>query len=150
MKPLTSRLRVATILSLLVAILTVAYQSPSLATSSPEQRMASFLNQARVDAGLRPLTLSEGLSKISHRHSVAMADSGTIWHTKNLARVLRDYRWNTAGENVGYGPSLKALNDAFMGSKPHRANVLSTRYRRMGVGVVERQGDIFVTFTFLG
>ena len=43
-------------------------------------------------------------------------------------------KWCSLGENVGYGPSVTAIEDAYMASPGHRANILSTKWNGAGVG----------------
>jgi uncharacterized protein YkwD len=77
-----------------------------------------------------------------------MANQQTIFHTSNLAGALANLRWTIAGENVGMGPSMNALHQAFMLSPEHRRNNLEKRFHRFGVGVVWRSGIAFITVEF--
>jgi uncharacterized protein YkwD len=47
----------------------------------------------------------------------------------------------SVGENIAYGQSSPAsVMDAWMNSSGHRANILNSGYRSMGVGVVPDRG----------
>jgi uncharacterized protein YkwD len=79
-----------------------------------------------------------------------MADAGELFHTGDLAAKLRGLRWSVGGENVGVAPSLDDLQDAFMASKPHRSNILREGYDHTAIGVVQSDGNFWVTVIFYG
>ena len=54
------------------------------------------------------------------------------------------------GQNVGTGPTVRAVFRAFMRSADHRANMLDRCYRRTGYGVVKFRGAAWVTVNFAG
>jgi uncharacterized protein YkwD len=56
--------------------------------------------------------------------------------------------WRYVGENVGYGPDAVTVHRAFMGSAPHRANILDQDFTRVGVGAVVRNGRVSVSEVF--
>jgi uncharacterized protein YkwD len=114
-----------------------------------ELHMKRLINRAREDHDRDKLRLSERLSNKARRHSRAMADEGTIFHS-DLRKTVEDFVWSLAGENVGMGPSMISLHKAFMNSPPHRENVLDRRFERVGIGVVWRDGTAFITVLFLG
>jgi uncharacterized protein YkwD len=113
-------------------------------------RMLELTNSARVNNDLRPLKLDTDLSKYARRHSRAMANQDRLFHSANLAAKLRGKSWRVAGENVAYGSSLAQIQRSFMGSKPHRANILRKAYRHAAIGVVRSGGNFWVTVIFYG
>lgn len=58
-------------------------------------------------------------------------------------------RWCGLAENVGYAGSRKAVNEIFMRSAPHRANILNTSWNGAGVGVAKRGDRVFVVQVFI-
>jgi uncharacterized protein YkwD len=56
--------------------------------------------------------------------------------------------WTMVAENSGVGPSVSALDAAFMASAPHRANILNAAYTQIGVGVVVADGRVWVAEIF--
>jgi uncharacterized protein YkwD len=42
--------------------------------------------------------------------------------------------WRKLGENIGYGPSIDAVQATYMASPPHRANILDPQFNRIGTG----------------
>jgi uncharacterized protein YkwD len=118
--------------------------------ASPGREMASLINKARAAARLKPLSLNITLSKYAARHSNVMATQDLLHHNRALGRQLRHLPWRSLGENVGVGPSIASLHPAFMASPGHRRNILDRRYKKVGVGVVVRDGLTWVTVVFYG
>ena len=70
------------------------------------------------------------------RHSREMASRGYLFHTKHVGVYLHGVTWHVWGENVGETTgSVAHLESAFMHSPVHRANILNTHYRHIGIGV---------------
>jgi uncharacterized protein YkwD len=127
--------------------------APPAPVARPELA-AEFLaltNADRAAAGLGPLVPADRLSYAT-RHSRRMAELGYIFHSGDaqLRGALRGTGWVVAGENVGVGPALEGLQEAFMASAPHRHNILGTAYDRAAIGVVESDGVLWITVVFSG
>jgi uncharacterized protein YkwD len=140
---------------LLVTLLFLGFlQTPAHAATSLERQMLNLTNASRADHGVHRLRLDAGRTTKAHKHSAAMArcDCG-LFHTGDPADFyLRGVRWSKWGENVGEtsGSDLSVLQQAFMDSPVHRHNILDDRFRRVGVGVVVRDGKAWVTLFFYG
>jgi len=102
-----------------------------------------MVNGSRAAHGLRPLKLSEKISRRAHRHSMKMARSRTLYHS------CVSCKYRNASENVGVARSMKRVHNMMMSSSGHRGNILTSRYRRIGVGVVKRGGRFWVTEVFV-
>ena len=124
--------------------------SPAQAGTRLRSAMVPLINDDRTDKDRAALKLDLELSRYAKRHSRDMADEGEIFHTEDLAAKLKGKSWSIAGENVGMGPSLSDLEDAFMASTPHRRNILNREFDHVAVGVVESQGNFWVTVIFYG
>jgi uncharacterized protein YkwD len=92
-------------------------------------------NANRTASGLRALKPQDCLQHAAVRQAKLMAQQEQIFH-QDLGRVLRDCGLNTAGENVAYGypTGRSVVNDGWMNSEGHRANILSTAFTLMGIG----------------
>jgi uncharacterized protein YkwD len=119
--------------------------SPASATTIREARMLAKINHARATHGLRPLTASPDLVAAARGHTVAMAGARSLFHTASFSSLCC---WDTIVENVGYGFTVRGLHSQFMHSAPHRANILDPRMRQVGVGIVQRDGALWVTEVF--
>ncbi len=120
--------------------------------SAEEQQFWALTNQARASAGLPALQWDDGAANIARAWSQNLANAGTLSHNPNLvaqidAQVTTD--WTRIGENVGYGPSVGSIQNAFLNSPPHTANILGD-YNRVGIGtVLDGSGRLWVTLDFI-
>ena len=113
--------------------------------------MLCLLNQTRRAHGLRRLRGNARLLKAAERHSRSMVGRGYFSHddpggASPLDRVrrtgyLRGARAFACGENIGYGQdptsTPRSMMRAWMASTPHRANILTGRFREVGIGGVQ-------------
>lgn len=121
----------------------VAAPSASAETSSSAftSRLVTLVNEARAQHGLRSLSVAGGTSSVAASWSSHMASSSTLAHNPNLQSQLESHgspSWTTYGENVGEGPTSSAdkLFTAYMNSPEHRANILDSGYRYIGIATV--------------
>lgn len=121
-----------------------------------ESRLIAELNRDREQHGLPPLRVHQGLTQVAREHSRRMADANQLSHQfagedRVSARIAStNLRFHTSGENVGLNSSLEGVEPEFMDSPPHRANILNPKYDRVGIGVVEKDGVLWVTQDFAG
>ncbi|MGH2784695.1 MAG: CAP domain-containing protein [Actinomycetota bacterium] len=142
-----------TVSAVLVAAIAAAFMAlaaPSAsALSSYESCFVNSLNAERSAVGRPKLAVKGDLVSNARNHSADMAADGTIYHNDNLAKEI-DGNWWALGENVGMGPSCESIHDAFMASPGHKANILDKDYNQIGVGVVVKDGTVYVTEVFAG
>ncbi|PLS76474.1 MAG: hypothetical protein CYG61_01945, partial [Actinobacteria bacterium] len=117
---------------------------------APASASVSSINAVRESADLRAVAEHGGLAAVATRHSRDMAARGAIFHTASIeaavGSVLPD--WTRAGENVGVGGSVSAVNAEFLRSSTHRANIVGD-YTLAGVGVfTSGDGQVWVTQVF--
>ena len=96
-------------------------------------------NGNRAAHGVAALKLNDCLKHAAIRQAKAMARQEQIFH-QDLGRVMTDCKLNTAGENVAYGyrSGTSVVNDGWMNSEGHRANILNPSFTLIGIGA--RQG----------
>ncbi|WP_051171600.1 CAP domain-containing protein [Sporomusa ovata] len=59
--------------------------------------------------------------------------------------------YRSAGENIGYNYSVKKLEEAWMNSPGHRANILNTSYTHVGLGLYPGEnGSLYGVQVFAG
>ena len=130
------------------------------ALSSAESCFFNATNHERAARGIPKLALKSDLTSIARRHSNWMAGDQRIYHADstsphyregdNLAKEISG-NWWAAGENVGMGPDCSRIQDAFMGSPAHKANILDRDYNQVGVGVAyDSDHTMYVTVDFAG
>jgi uncharacterized protein YkwD len=134
-------------LSLAFAVLLAG---PASAARPKERRMLRLINQERVQRGRDRLVMREYLVRNARRHSIDMAEAGHWYHNDNLLGQLWNHAWTTIAENVGYCPTVQRMHDWFMGSPPHRQNLLDPDFERVGIGIVRRDGSLWFTEVFTG
>lgn len=91
-------------------------------------------NHQRLRHDRVKLTRSDCLQGFARMQARRMAHKQEIFH-QDLQDILDDCHLNLVGENVAYGfTSGKAVvNQGWMKSPEHRANILERRYRRMAI-----------------
>lgn len=94
-------------------------------------------NAARADAGLPGLSVSSCLAGMAQQHADRLAAARSLHH-QDLGGVMSGCGMSTAGENVAMnynGPA--AMVNQWLESPGHRANLLSSRFSLIGVGVAQ-------------
>jgi uncharacterized protein YkwD len=104
-----------------------------------------LLNRERNRRGLRRLRLNRKLTAASIRHSRNMVRKGFFAHGNYVARILnvryvgRRGPWSL-GENIAWGTGSLAtpaqIVRGWMNSPGHRHNILSRKFRDIGIGIV--------------
>jgi uncharacterized protein YkwD len=122
--------------------------------SRAERELYASINQARRSQGLPMLRWDDSLAAAARRHAEVMAQRGTAQHGFDgepslSARVKQTgARFTWLSENVTQGPTAQFIHAQFMNSPPHRANILDTDMDSIGVGIVERNGQLFTVEDF--
>jgi uncharacterized protein YkwD len=114
-----------------------------------ETAVLASVNQLRAKHGLRALRFSARLSAAADRHSSAMgakgffshdsADGSAFWKRIRRYYTDRNYRYWSVGENMLWSsPDVEASQalDMWMKSPSHRANLLSRKWREIGLAAV--------------
>jgi uncharacterized protein YkwD len=125
----------------------------SIATKH-EAYMLYLVNEARADAGVRPMRVDGDLNQSSEWHSAWMLRTDTFSHTGYNGTRVADRVENAGydltgswavGENlavrqVGGKPGLwddvRALHSMLMNSPSHRENLLDGRFDEGGIGII--------------
>lgn len=101
--------------------------------------------RARGNAGMTAHRDDARLTRIAQRHARRMARSASIWHD-NLAGWANG---RAVAQNVAFADSGAGTVRVMMASGPHRANILSRRYRFIGVGAARAcNGLVMVSVDF--
>ncbi len=139
--------------ALALALLTLAFTAlflPRVAgaqsASAAEGSFAELIAQERMKAGLASYRGATDLADVARAHAERMATEGRLYHNPNLREQVQN--WDVVGENVGKGVTVADIHQAFMESDTHRREILSPRLTEVGVGVVQRNGLIWVSQVF--
>lgn len=112
----------------------------------PARRLFSLINAERAAEGLGQLRWNSTLEVVALDWSATMADEERLYHRPDLADVITS-AWRRMGENVGVGPEIDRLHQAFMDSPGHRRNVAGD-YDQVGIAVVDAGPRIWVAVNF--
>jgi uncharacterized protein YkwD len=140
------------LLALLLAVAVPAQLATSQQASAirPRAVLLRWINQARLDHGIRKIGMIDVLALRAARHSADMARVRRLFHSSRLyAKVAR---WNPRcwGETIGVGPTAPAVYRAWMRSAPHRRILLASRYRQIGIGIAVARGNWWITAIVYG
>jgi hypothetical protein len=145
---------------LLLCVLTICVIAATSALAQPsgsaEQTLLQLANQARAAHGLAPLAWDDSLARAARAH--------LQWVVRNQSELLHQYsgepdlvarggaagaRFGTIAENLaGHGDSPAALQQIWMTTPTHRANLLDPHLNLVGIAVVQSQGLFFAVEDF--
>lgn len=127
--------------------------SPVLAAL--EQEMVDAVNAERRAGELPPYEVDPALAAVARAHAQDMVDRDYLSHITPEGKTYRDRLSENglepywSGENFIYvvRPAEETVAYAiawFMDDPPHRDNLLSVHYERIGVGVASRPGSGYI------
>ena len=122
--------------------------------SQREQQLFDLVNRERQKAGLNKLEWSDRLAQAALAHSRLLAENRDLSHQFPGEPVLQQrvggtgLRFNSVAENVAAAPDVDTAHTALMKSPGHRANILHQDYNAVGISIVERDHELFVTQDF--
>ncbi len=127
-------------------------QAPSNDTntgvSSYASQVLQLVNQERAKEGLSALTTNSTLQAAAEKRAQETVQSFS--HTRpngtSFSTVLKEYgiSYRAAGENIAYGQKTpQEVVKAWMNSSGHRANIMSPKFGKIGIGVYQKNGVIY-------
>ena len=149
--------RLLALLALLATAFALVGASPSQAQPTGKKAEKRYEAQAfaatnaqRAKEGLDALEKAECVQHAAVRQAKKMARQKRMFH-QDMGKVMRECKLGLVGENVAYGyPSGKSVvNDGWMHSAGHRANILTPGFTQMGIGARKgRDGRWYVAQVF--
>ena len=159
MQPMSALKRIVWILMVLWGLVLVAGRAGAQ-EENPALQFYTLVNRTRLDNGLPPYGWSDLLAAAAQRHAGDLAAHRLASHTGSDGSTPRQriaeagyVAWGNGavvGENfwTGYGSVQDAL-DWFMEDLTHRENILSSRYREIGIGVAtDSEGRAYYVLDF--
>jgi uncharacterized protein YkwD len=134
-----SKLRFGFLLAIFTLILSVNVRTERLDI----ENLLSLVNQDRVEHGLPALTLDPVLNLAAMAKAQDMTSKNYFAHTSPSGATpwhwfkTLGYAYTYAGENLaeGYTDAIE-LEQSWMSSETHRANILSPHYSDVGLAIV--------------
>jgi uncharacterized protein YkwD len=139
--------------SVLIAPGAAAAATQAVDVSTFATRVVQLTNAERAKVGLAPLTTNAALTKAAQTYAGVLSQDTCFAHNcapvpdlktrlQQAGYTFSGYRSWSYGENIAAGyQTPEAVVAAWMASSGHRANILSSSFRDLGVGVVSRSGS---------
>ena len=115
--------------------------------SDGQTAVQNEMNTDRSANGLRALPTHPQLNAKAQAWAEKLARDGKLSHS-NLSTGVPSC-WRSLGENVGYGGSAAAVQDAYMKSTGHRNNILSGKWSYVGVGFAKAGSRTYTVQVFM-
>lgn len=122
-----------------------------LPASAEEWEVLRITNNERMNAGLAPLTMLPALQTATDTRALELIQSFS--HTRpdgsDCFTVISEVGLNcsSAGENIAAGyQNPSAVMGGWMNSDGHRANILNSGFKHIGVGYVYRQNTEYTRY----
>lgn len=147
----------AILLASIAAVAQNAVPENPVMTSAEQDAASQLVQDANSDRSpnhLNPLREDPKLTQAAWDHAQRMVASGALTHQVSgepdlIVRVQQaGVRCNTVAENVAEGPTPDKINDEWMHSTAHRANLLDPRVNAIGVAVVKEHGEMYAVEDF--
>jgi uncharacterized protein YkwD len=152
------RVVIRTAAVILIAFASVAIPSAQAqsgtGTNAAELELLASVNRTRKAQGLPGLKWSDALATAARKHAAVMAQHGTAGHGYSgepsmAARATQaGAKFSWLAENVCQGARVEAVDEEFLNSPKHRANILDSDMDSIGIGVVERAGQLYAVEDF--
>lgn len=108
-----------------------------------EKIILDLVNKERSNRSLEALAFDTQLQNIARSFSKDMFARGYFSHYSPEGFTVADRAASSGvdflviGENLAYAPSVELAHKGLMNSEGHRANILSTDYGKVGIGVID-------------
>jgi len=122
--------------------------------SSAERILLDSVNAERKAQGIPALAWDDALAVAARSHAAEMARRNSVAHVlpdepSLPARATRaGVRFSWLSENVVSAGTVDNAHAQFVKSPAHRANILDPDMDRIGIGVAQRGGQVFVVEDF--
>jgi len=123
-------------------------------SAAAEQELFRMTNRDRAEAGVPELEWNEWLAQAARKHAAEMARRGRLSHQFPGEPGLRDrvaatsIHFNASAENIALGLITAGINQDWMLSPGHRANILDPKYNAIGVAVVRNGDELYAVTDF--
>ena len=128
--------------------------SASAQTESVERQIFEAANQARRAQGLMRLKWDASLARAAAQHAAAMAREDTLSHQLRREPDLGARAQHVGvyfisiSENIAEGSDAANISGQWERSPEHRQNLLDPDMNVIGIGIAERNGELFAVEDF--
>lgn len=140
-------------LAIWTVVLTIIAPSSASASVADESSFIAQVNATRASVGLPALQPDVQLTNLARGWAGSMRDGVCgegvfICHASPISAGVT-HPWAKLGENVGTGPDVGSVMQAFIASPGHYANVVDPEFTHIGVGVVWDGNRMYTTHRFM-
>ena len=124
------------------------------AQTADERRLVDLTNQARAEAGLKPVEWDLNLANAARTHALLMSQQGEISHRYTGEADLPERaasagaHFSVIAENIAAGTTPGQIHGAWMQSKVHHDNLMNPEIDRIGVALVPARGTLYAVADF--
>jgi hypothetical protein len=147
------RVALLAVVALVATLLAPVAPADAAPARIAELRMLELVNQERAARGLPTLRERYDIRDVAYAWSAHMGRTGTFAHNPRYSSQI--CCWSRIAENIAYSggrtDAVKAaehLHRQLMGSSGHRANILGSSYREVGIGIWFDGNRMYVTQNF--
>lgn len=130
----------------LVAIAVVTVFALTGCLTQSQGKAHGLVNEARARAGVPQLAHDPQAQAKAQAWAENLASRNQLAHSRLSDGVTG---WQMIAENVGWGSSIEHVQQQFMASPGHRANILDRRFTHLGTGVALGNGKTYVVHVFV-
>ena len=119
-----------------------AAQSTAPVTSPMEQDLFRMTNAARSEQGLAPLQWDDSLAQAARAHADLLLQNGQLSHqfpgeaSLAVRAAQAGAHFQAIAENIAEAPGVDSIQNSWMNSPPHRANILDPNLNAVGFAVL--------------
>lgn len=135
---------------------TAATATSSTNVAAAEQQAVSLMNADRRANGLPDLQVDSRLTTVAQNYAQDMVNRNYFSHTNPEGQTPFDrmkqagISYSSAGENIAMNQNVQAAETALMSDSGHRANILSSNFTKVGIGVAfDKNGNVYVVQDFI-
>jgi uncharacterized protein YkwD len=130
------------IIGMSASVITLVNKHTSSSASITANGIVADTNEQRQDSNLAPLVVNPNLAQAAQAKASDMVAQNYWSHNTPTGQTpwqfiaQKGYNFSLAGENLAYGFSNSdAVLNAWMNSQDHRANILNSSYKNIGIGI---------------
>lgn len=122
--------------------------------SGDQLQLFNLVNHERETRGLPKLQWDDHLAQSADAHNRLVTARDELSHQFPGEPPLGErvgttgLRFNAAGENLAYAPTVEEVHTGLMNSPPHRANILDSKYNAIGISMVKKNNELYVVQNF--
>jgi len=133
-----------------VPVIPKAVEPPAtipIGISEVEKEAFDLINQARMEAGLKPTTWDDKLYKLSKAHTEDMADKGMLFHTP-MGAGYGENAWGASWGRTSKSSLARTMVNGWLSSPLHKAWIMHIPLKTSVVSIVDDSRGQYASWTF--